>query len=924
MIVAFARNRAGAGVSAFNFPHGRRLALMVLGVVVSVTSIAPHVEAAAITISITSTLDPATVTVPPNTVVTFANQDGARHRMRTTSGPAEFDSGNIEAGQSYSVTLAAVGTYSYRDERNTGNASYFGQIVVSSQVPATTVVGTSTTQPPPLPTAVAVSIGDRVFSPVSMTVAVGGVVTWTNNDSRSHTVTANGGSFDSGILAPGATWSHTFAGAGTFAYFCELHPDMVGTVTVAAQGGSATPTATAAPTTTATPPVTTVAPTITTSPVVTTTLPPGSPPPTTAAVMIMSNQFTPNTVTITAGGTVTWTNHDAVPHTVTAAAAGGFDSGTLRQNGTFSNTFASPGTYAYGCDFHPEMVATVIVLAAGATVPPATTSGTNSGGSSTTSANGSTSTASNGAATGSSNVGTANAGGGGANQAVTSGSGGSASGTALSTSATVAISGNRFVQSTVTIAVGGTVTWTNQDTVPHTVTASDASFDSGLLRRAESWSHTFGSPGTYTYLCSLHPTMTGIVVVATPDDPSPAVVTHSSTSHAAQSTTSGATSGASAAGQAVGAAGGGDVPQAAPGSATVSMLDNQFQPSLVTVAPGGAVTWTNADTLPHTVTAVDGSFDSDIMMPGDSYSHQFGTAGTVAYRCTLHPGMTGTVVVSETVSGAVDAGSAGGQGGVAQPGAPGLAVPAESPDRVVSITGSAFPAVIVLSAGHSITWVNDDTIDHDVVAADERFDSGVLTPGGRFTFTFDEPGVVRYTCDLHKHMSGAVIVLPAEAVELSNRPTVAVTDIGFEPADLTVRQGETVLWAFGGLLPHTVTAADGSFASEMLKPGSTFEHTFDTLGTFSYACTLHPAMVGTITVVEADAEIVASAVAVPGPVASAPPPAGPVTETNGAGSGMATPVVVGLGIGGGLLAATLLALAVAAATRRPRATMRHA
>jgi amicyanin len=68
-----------------------------------------------------------------------------------------------------------------------------------------------------------------------------------------------------------------------------------------------------------------------------------------------------------------------------------------------------------------------------------------------------------------------------------------------------------FSPATVTIAVGDTVTWTNADAVAHTATG--AGFDSGLLEQGESYSVTFTAPGTYDYLCTPHPTMTGRIVV---------------------------------------------------------------------------------------------------------------------------------------------------------------------------------------------------------------------------------------------------------------------------------------------------------------------------------------------------------------------------------------------------------------------------
>lgn len=81
-------------------------------------------------------------------------------------------------------------------------------------------------------TAMKVQIKGFAFNPGSLSVAVGTKVTWTNDDSVAHTVTANDGSFDSGQLQPGSSFSHTFSKAGTIAYHCNNHPSMTATIIV--------------------------------------------------------------------------------------------------------------------------------------------------------------------------------------------------------------------------------------------------------------------------------------------------------------------------------------------------------------------------------------------------------------------------------------------------------------------------------------------------------------------------------------------------------------------------------------------------------------------------------------------------------------------------------------------------------------------
>jgi plastocyanin len=79
---------------------------------------------------------------------------------------------------------------------------------------------------------VKVDISNFAFNPGSVTIKVGETVTWTNNDSASHNVKADDGSFASSTLGNGASFSYTFNTAGTFTYKCGFHAKMTGTVIV--------------------------------------------------------------------------------------------------------------------------------------------------------------------------------------------------------------------------------------------------------------------------------------------------------------------------------------------------------------------------------------------------------------------------------------------------------------------------------------------------------------------------------------------------------------------------------------------------------------------------------------------------------------------------------------------------------------------
>ncbi len=79
--------------------------------------------------------------------------------------------------------------------------------------------------------------------------------------------------------------------------------------------------------------------------------------------------------------------------------------------------------------------------------------------------------------------------------------------------AEVKIDNFSFGPGTLTVPVGTTVTWTNRDDIPHTVVSAAGAFKSKVLDTDDKFSFTFTKPGEYTYFCSVHPKMTGKVVV---------------------------------------------------------------------------------------------------------------------------------------------------------------------------------------------------------------------------------------------------------------------------------------------------------------------------------------------------------------------------------------------------------------------------
>ena len=79
--------------------------------------------------------------------------------------------------------------------------------------------------------------------------------------------------------------------------------------------------------------------------------------------------------------------------------------------------------------------------------------------------------------------------------------------------AEVKIDNFSFGPQTLTVPVGATVTWTNRDDIPHTSVSTDGLFKSKVMDTDEKFSYTFTKAGTYPYFCSIHPKMTGQVMV---------------------------------------------------------------------------------------------------------------------------------------------------------------------------------------------------------------------------------------------------------------------------------------------------------------------------------------------------------------------------------------------------------------------------
>jgi plastocyanin len=163
-----------------------------------------------------------------------------------------------------------------------------------------------------------VQITKSGFTPRILTVSVGDTVTWSNKDTVSHQVAADSGAFTSPVLKSGETWSYTFTKADGYPYRDKLHETLRGAVNVNASGD----------------------------------------------VSIAQTGFQPQTINITAGQTVRWTNNDfsGASHQV-VADDGSFTSPTLKQGATYSHMFEDAGTFKYHDGLRPLFTGTVAVAA---------------------------------------------------------------------------------------------------------------------------------------------------------------------------------------------------------------------------------------------------------------------------------------------------------------------------------------------------------------------------------------------------------------------------------------------------------------------------------------------------------------------------------------------------------------------------------
>jgi plastocyanin len=305
----------------------------------------------------------------------------------------------------------------------------------------------------------------------------------------------------------------------------------------------------------------------------------------------------------------------------------------------------------------------------------------------------------------------------------------------------------------------------------------------------------------------------------------------------------------------------------------IEIADNSFSPNKVTVPVGATVVWTHKGQRPHTVTADDGSFDSDKLENGASFKQTFAKAGTFPYFCKFHggkgsEGMAGAIVVTDQ--------SAAAQAPAAQQAPAATQLPAAAGSQVTIGDNSFTPKEISVPVGATVVWNHKGQRKHTVTADDGSFKSDTLEAGASFQQTFNKPGTFAYYCEFHGGaggggMSGVIKVgdggnaqaaqptaPPAPAATAAPPPapapvTVSMKDFEFGPQEIKVKAGTTITWKNEGSKPHSATAVDNSFDTAIFQPGESKSVKFDKPGTFKYYCQIHGTpdghgMIGTVVV----------------------------------------------------------------------------
>ena len=177
----------------------------------------------------------------------------------------------------------------------------------------------------------------------------------------------------------------------------------------------------------------------------------------------------------------------------------------------------------------------------------------------------------------------------------------------------------------------------------------------------------------------------------------------------------------------------------------------------------------------------------------------------------------------------------------------------------VAIENMAFnPDSINVAPGDTVEWTNKMKVVHTATGDSGEFDSGNIAANKTFSHTFDAAGTISYYCKKHPSMTGTVEVGAAAGGGGPSTPSVgegeasthqiSIDDMAFNPDNITIAAGDTVVWTNNMGMTHTATGDSGEFDSGNIAPNKTFSHTFGDAGTITYHCKIHTFLTGTVEV----------------------------------------------------------------------------
>jgi plastocyanin len=175
--------------------------------------------------------DPDVANVPQGYIIEWVNNDGLAHTVTSSLDSGDtFDSGMMSAGDKFQLDTSelTLGEYEYICLVHPWMIATI--VIEEPKEPVITEVI--------MPTGAGIQqVGQIYYDPQDISVSLGSTVQWINDDETIHTVTSTvdgvpSGIFDSGIIDAGNSFTYTFDSAGTFDYFCIVHPWMIGSVTV--------------------------------------------------------------------------------------------------------------------------------------------------------------------------------------------------------------------------------------------------------------------------------------------------------------------------------------------------------------------------------------------------------------------------------------------------------------------------------------------------------------------------------------------------------------------------------------------------------------------------------------------------------------------------------------------------------------------